>query len=273
MYRYSAYDLQQPLVTVVTVCFNLIEQGRRDSFLQCARSVRLQTYPNIEHIVIDGGSGDGTVELIQSLGLAYISEPDHGIYDAMNKGIQRAKGAYILFLNSDDYFHNPEGIAKSVQCLMHAKAAFTYAQSTIMWNEAENTRSTWKARYFSTLWRMPFCHQSMLCDRETLVKGGMFDTTFRSAADYDLIVRLFLKGHKAVCVPGSFVTFKMGGISTQQKEVSQEEMVTVFAKNYAPYCMRSRNEWRRFLEHPILPFSLYDFYSPLGRCRLAINAF
>ena len=179
----------------------------------------------------------------------------------MNKGILRAKGAYILFLNSDDYFHNPEGIAKSVQCLIHSKAAYSYAQSTVMWNEAENTRSTWKARYFRTLWRMPFCHQSMLCDREILVKEGMFDTAFKLAADYDLIIRLFLRGYKAAKVNCCFVTFRIGGESCKNLALSQKEQVDAFEKNYSPYVKKTREEWEKYYCAPCLPFTLVKFLS------------
>ena len=96
--------MNTPLVTVVTVCLNVIQTGRKEMFLQCVESVRRQTYPRIEHLIIDGASTDGTIPLLQSLNLSFFSEKDTGIYDAMNKGIARGKGEYVLFLNTDDFF-------------------------------------------------------------------------------------------------------------------------------------------------------------------------
>ena len=92
-----------PKVTIVTVVYNLIENGREQYFRQCLESVHKQLYQNIEHIVIDGASNDGTIDLLEEYNkkgwIKYYSEPDTGIYDAMNKGIEKATGKYIVFLN------------------------------------------------------------------------------------------------------------------------------------------------------------------------------
>lgn len=99
---------EKPLVTVVTVVRNAIRDGRQEMLEQCIASVRSQRYPNIEHLVMDGASDDGTTDMLdryQKLGwLKYYSEPDSGMYEAMNKGIRKANGKYIVFLNTDDYF-------------------------------------------------------------------------------------------------------------------------------------------------------------------------
>lgn len=101
--KYNAYHLiLQPLVSIVTVSYN-----SADTIEQTIQSVTKQTYPNIEYIIIDGGSRDGTVEIIkryQDKISFWISEPDMGIYDAMNKGISYAKGDYIGIINSDDWY-------------------------------------------------------------------------------------------------------------------------------------------------------------------------
>lgn len=97
-----------PLVTVITVTYNLIKGKREKFIIQCLESVHNQRYSNIEHIVIDGASDDGTLPLLkkyESLGwIKLFSEPDTGIYDAMNKGILKANGKYVSILNSDDFF-------------------------------------------------------------------------------------------------------------------------------------------------------------------------
>ena len=134
--------IEKPLVSIITVCYNLVSGGRVPHFKQCITSVLEQTYTNIEHIVIDGGSQDGTVELLKSIieqtektkpgTLRYISEPDNGIYDAMNKGINVAKGKYIAFLNSDDFWHETNGVELSVAALESSNAAFSYAPRTVV---------------------------------------------------------------------------------------------------------------------------------------------
>ncbi len=94
---------EHPKVTIVTITYNLIKAGRTDSFKQAVESVHRQNYDNIEHIIIDGASTDGSKELIEEYvkkkWVICFSEPDKGIYDAMNKGIQKASGEYIAFLN------------------------------------------------------------------------------------------------------------------------------------------------------------------------------
>ena len=114
-----------PLVTVITVTYNLIKGKREKFIIQCLESVHNQRYSNIEHIVIDGASDDGTLPLLkkyESLGwIKLFSEPDTGIYDAMNKGILKANGKYVSILNSDDFFHNPEGIAISVKVFLRSR--------------------------------------------------------------------------------------------------------------------------------------------------------
>ena len=100
--------MKKPKVTVITATYNLIKNGREKSFRQCVESVHHQTYKNIEHLIIDGASTDGTLELIAEYEkkgwLRCVSEPDKGMADAMNKGIQKASGEYVIILISDDYY-------------------------------------------------------------------------------------------------------------------------------------------------------------------------
>ena len=125
-----------PLVTVITATYNLIKSKREKFIIQCLESVHNQHYSNIEHIVIDGASDDGTLPLLkkyESLGwIKLFSEPDTGIYDAMNKGILKANGKYVSILNSDDFFHDPEGIAISVRLLEENDADYSYADARVL---------------------------------------------------------------------------------------------------------------------------------------------
>ena len=94
----------RPKISIITVVYNILEHRRKDCFIKMLDSIKSQNYGNIEHIVIDGNSNDGTKEFLKSLGVKFFSKKDNGIYDAMNNGIKKATGKYITFLNSDDYY-------------------------------------------------------------------------------------------------------------------------------------------------------------------------
>lgn len=216
-----------PLVTVVTVCFNLFENNRAHMFEQCVASVQHQKYPRLEHLIIDGASTDATPALLEQYAsrgwIRYISEPDAGIYDAMNKGIRLAEGKYIAFLNTDDFWHGKHAVACSVQELERTSAAFSYAPRTIVDEDgAFVCRESAALGVFPHL--MPFCHQTMFTRRDVLLKYGGFDVAhYRSAADYDLVLRLLLGGEKACYIPSDFTSFRLGGFSVAGYELSLKE--------------------------------------------------
>lgn len=218
---------ESPLVTIITVCYNPLKNGRAGHFRQCLKSVHAQNYPAVEHIVIDGSSQDGTVELLEEYArrgwIRYISEPDSGIYDAMNKGIRLSRGKYIAFLNSDDFWHRRDAVSASVAALEERGAAFSYAPRTIV-HEDGSFYCTEAAGLGVFPCHMPFCHQTMFTRKDTLLRlGGFDDAHYRSAADYDLVFRLLLSGEKGVYVPLNFTTFRLGGFSVTDDTLSGRE--------------------------------------------------
>lgn len=224
-----------PLVSVITVCFNLVKNARSDYFRSCVESVHKQTYPNIEHLVIDGGSQDGTRELLDSYAakgwLRFVSEPDDGIYDAMNKGIREAKGKYVVFLNSDDYWHDEKGIAASVEALETSGAAFSYAPRNRV-NQQGDFLFREETGIGTFAFLMPFCHQTMFTRRDILLRYNGFDQTrYRSAADYDLVMRLILGGEKSIYVPCNFTTFRSGGFSEAADSRKTKDETYLIRKN------------------------------------------
>lgn len=222
-----------PLLTVITATFNLVKAGREQAFRQCAESVRAQTCAaRIEHLVIDGGSSDGTRELVaeyESEGLLRcISEPDEGIYDAMNKGLAAAKGKYIAFLNSDDYWHDPQGAERSLAALELAHGDFSYAPVTLLGEDG--SRRAEEPEIGGAFSGMPFCHQSMVTRTDLLRRlGGFRKEMFRCAADYDVVLRLLVRGAHAVYVPCNFTTFRIGGFSSGDDVWKQEIPAAVHA--------------------------------------------
>ena len=132
-------------VSIVTVILNIVKNGGEGFFKQAFESVHNQTYLNIEHIIIDGGSKDGTVELIQSLiptakkEIKFVSEPDSGIYNAMNKGINLATGDYIHFLNDTDYYEDIDVISEVMKVSVENQSDFIIGDVILLYLDGNVT--------------------------------------------------------------------------------------------------------------------------------------
>lgn len=236
--------MNKPLVTIITATYNLIENNRKSFFIQMVNSVRNQTYSNIEHLIIDGGSTDGSIELFKELGLNYISEPDNGIYDAFNKGVKHAKGQYINFMNSDDFFCNNKAVELSVNALIKTNADFLCASANIL-DENGNLDVVFKPRMKSVFCKMPFCHQTMFTKTDTLRSLGGFDLKYKSASDYDFIIKLVLNNAKYVTLKDITASFRAVGESVVNFEKSCNEQVAIFQENYSKYIKTSFEECQR----------------------------
>lgn len=231
-----------PKVTVVTITYNLLNAGRERMFQQCLESVRQQDYPNIEHIVIDGASTDGTLKIIQQYAqkewITFFSEPDTGIYNAMNKGVQKATGKYIVFLNSDDFFHGKDGIQKMVTALENSQADFGFAPCRYL-TESDKFIGHLCPVIDNFFIRMPCSHQTLFVKTDVMRQLNGFDETFRSAGDYDFVIRLCMSGATYVEIPDNFVSYRLGGLSDKQQEQSINECIKSFEKNYAQFHVKT----------------------------------
>jgi glycosyltransferase involved in cell wall biosynthesis len=190
-----------PLVTVVTVVLNEVE-----SLEYTINSVLRQSYDNIEFIVIDGGSSRPTLDVIKKYEDKidfWLSEPDRGIFDAMNKGIELASGDWINFLNCGDSFYRDDTL-RTVFSQNFGAADFIYGHSDF---QAGDFRGVVKAWDFSILWKtMIFTHQSLF-SRTAILKERKFNLNFHICADYDLIYNAWasgLKFHNSDTVIASF---------------------------------------------------------------------
>lgn len=208
----------QPTVSVVTVCRN-----SAGTIAACLRSVATQSYHAIEHVVIDGASADGTQALIEANlrdGGHYISEPDRGIYDAMNKGWQRATGDYVAFLNADDHYATDDVIAQMA-------AAVARDDVDVVLGDVRFFRPGQQGRYVRRYrsgffrpallrWGLMPAHPGMLMRRELIARLGGFRCDMKIAADFDLCVRVF---HGARCswrhLSLPVVDMATGGASTR----------------------------------------------------------
>ena len=252
-------DKHLPKVTIITTTFNLSSDSREDFFEKCCESVHNQTYKNIEHIVQDGASSDGTIELIekyQNLGwLKLYSEPDKGIDDGYNKGISHATGKYVFFLNSDDQYYSDDVIEKCVEILEKENADYSYA-TTYLLNEKNPKRSTMRVpKIWKSFSKMPFCHQSMFCKVDVLKEIGLFDVNNKITSDYEVYLRLLFGGYKAVEVDEHIVTFRIGGISDNM-EGFKKERCELFKKIYSPFYELSDVQIGEIYENSYFPIGL-----------------
>lgn len=247
-----------PKVTIVTITFNLITAGREEMFRQCVESVHNQDYPNIEHLIIDGASTDGSLELIQEFvdtGLVtYFSEQDYTIYEAMNKGLKKATGKYIAFLNSDDFFHDLSGIRETIRMLEEKQADFSYAPCRYL---------TEDGRFYGNLLpdmasffvRMPFSHQTLFVKTDLMRQLGGFNETFKSAGDYDFVLRLCLSGAIGIEIPCNFISYRLGGFSDKNQQNSRRECLSSFEAIYTPLGYRINED--SFLNKLHIPTDLF----------------
>ena len=240
-------------ISIITVCFN-----GAATIEQTFESVKGQTYPNIEYIVVDGNSKDTTVSIIRKyepIITKWISEPDKGLYEAMNKGIAMATGDLIGILNSDDTFtdnHVLENIAKfHLQNNVDASVG-----NIIQFNEEGKTVRKYSAKNWSPeklkIGFMP-PHPSIFFKRGLFEKYGKYHLDFVSGADYELIVRFFLKHHISWRFSNITTTAMLrGGISTsglRSYQLISKEIAKVLAKNnitFSPIKVKLRVFWKLF---------------------------
>lgn len=248
-----------PKVSVITVVLNLIKNNRVEVFKKCIESVCCQTYPNIEHIIIDGSSTDGTQNLLEQMGLSYVSEKDNGIYEAMNKGAARATGSYLIFMNSDDCFYEAHSVEKAVRLFLTTGADAVCGNSaTVYENGSIKKRTNDIGRL---LYRMSLCHQAFYCTKKVFDALGGFDETYRIAGDYDFIFKMVL--HKNLLVKENSVLcfFRAGGESTKHKELIDAEIRRLIDKNYQSCGML-------LSQREIHLLRLYCFLSPFRYCKV-----
>lgn len=189
-------------------------------------SVLHQTYHDIEYIIIDGASTDTTKSVIQQYEplfgekLKWISEKDNGIYDAMNKGIQRATGDVVGILNSDDYFTSNDVVERLIKEFDDSSLDAIYGDiHFIRDGQPDKCVRYYSSKRFSPKWlRFGFmpAHPSFYCRRKIFQQAGFYKTNYQIGSDYEMMVRLFMKHHiKAKYLPMDFVTMRTGGTSTR----------------------------------------------------------
>lgn len=211
-------------ISVITTTYNS-EATLRDTM----RSVLEQSHADVEYIIVDGGSTDGTLDVIKEFEplfngrLIWESEPDHGIYDAMNKGIRMATGDIVGTLNSDDFFTSKDILQYVSEALSHNDIDAVYGDVHFVRPDSlTKTMRYYSSRLFRPCWlRFGFmpAHPSFYVRREVYQKAGGYALDYKIAADFDMMVRLFHRYKiKARYINKDFVTMRTGGISTKNNK-------------------------------------------------------
>lgn len=205
-------------ISIITVVRN-----NKNTIKDAIESVIGQTYNKIEYIVIDGSSTDGTLDIIQSYRdkiNTFISEPDSGIYDAMNKGIKLATGDVIGFLNSDDFYPTNNVINRVMEEFQRKQVDSIYGD--LVYIDSKNINKIvryWKAKaykpgFFKKGWHPP--HPTFFVKKEVYEKYGVFNLEFKIAADYELMLRFFEKYKISNSyIPEILVKMRVGGESNK----------------------------------------------------------
>ncbi len=207
-----------PLFSVITVTRNNLDGLRRTY-----HSLQNQSCRDFEWIVIDGNSSDGTQQFLAQTDASWASEPDSGIYDAMNKGIEKAGGGYLLFLNAGD------SVAANTT-LETVKTALSPNRPGFVYGDSLESGFPKRARFPAALaWGMFTHHQAMLYSRAAL---GLlrYNPAYPIAADYDLTCRLLQQKPKILYIPEPLCIFESGGISQQKARQGRREQAAIRSK-------------------------------------------
>ena len=229
----------QPLVTIITPTFNLIKGGRKETFVQSVTSAHNQTYKNIEHIVIDGASNDGTIDLLkeyQDMGwIKYYSEPDKGIYDAMNKGIKKANGKYVVVLNSDDFYCDEKAVEMLVRKAEELNADAVCAGAKSVEAETMKLRGLWSCYETKNLiFGTHACHQTFLIKTDVMKELGLYDLKYKVSADTAFMYKMLNANKRIAMIEPIIITYRLGGVSADADAVKKDVTDSLF-ENYGQY--------------------------------------
>ncbi|MFN6379387.1 MAG: glycosyltransferase family 2 protein [Flavobacteriales bacterium] len=229
-------------VSIVTICYNSAETIR-----ETIESVISQTYKDIEYIIVDGASKDNTCDIVRSFGdriSRFVSEPDRGIYDAMNKGVKLATGDVIGILNSDDFYADANVITDIVSTFEKTNALGVYADLVyVNRDNVDKITRTWKSGVYEEGkflfgWMPP--HPTFFVKREVYQTYGHYTTELRSSSDYEFMLRVIHKEKISVgYLPRVITKMRVGGQSnvtlTNRKKANREDRRAWEMNGLKPY--------------------------------------
>ncbi|MEI7595021.1 MAG: glycosyltransferase family 2 protein [Bacteroidota bacterium] len=234
-------------ISIITVCYN------SEKYIKSAiESVINQTYKNIEYIIIDGYSKDKTLAIIESYGeriTKFVSEPDNGIYDAMNKGLKMATGDYLAVLNSDDFYVNNNIIQEIVDTLSKNKTDSLFAD--LIYVDPDNTDKQvryWKSNTFTKgSFRKGWhpAHPTFFVKKEIYNCYGYFSLNYKLAADFELMLRFLEKQAISSCyLPMAIIKMRLGG-------ATNKSFKNIYAQNIECYKAFKENKIKVSFFYPL----------------------
>lgn len=208
-------------ISIITVTFN-----RAHIIRDCIESVLKQGFKDYEYIIVDGASKDNTVDILKEYEskfegrMRWISEPDKGLYDAINKGIKTATGDVVGIINSDDFFHRTDSFNIIANAFADDNVDAIYADDRVVSHEdVSNELRVTRADYFRVwMYRIGLMpgHQTFYAKRELFDKFGYYKIDYKIAADFELMLRfIYVNKVRAKYIPEVLMTFRVGGVSTQ----------------------------------------------------------
>jgi glycosyltransferase involved in cell wall biosynthesis len=223
------------LVSIITVSMNSAKYLR-----EAMQSVVFQDWADLEYIIVDGGSVDGTVEIIREFAdgdprIRWISEKDEGISDAFNKGLSMARGDLIGFLNSDDTYA-PGALRAVAEVFLHNSEKDVFHGDMVRFSGSTPLYTVVAGRMGDNIWHeMPLNHPATFVTRKAFAAVGEFDRSLRLAMDYDLVLRLYLAGCRFHHIPAVLARMRYGGASDDRfVDVRREVVALTVAKGYPP---------------------------------------
>ena len=223
--------MAQPLFSIITITYNAAA-----TLPPTLRSVEQQTYTNYEYIVVDGASTDATLALVEasSLDARVLSEPDKGLYDAMNKGVKMAVGEYLIFLNAGDAFHAPDTLQCVADIIGADRPGVVYGETAIV-DAERNFIMMRRLRAPETLnWRsfaqgMLVCHQAFIARRDI---APLYDLQYRYSADVDWCIRCMKQTRELLNTHLTLIDYLNEGETTRHHRASLKERYAVMCHHY-----------------------------------------
>ncbi len=237
-------------VSIITVVYNGAE-----TIEQTIQSVLHQSYKNIEYIIVDGLSTDGTQQIIEKYAQDisyYISERDDGLYYAMNKGIEKATGDIIGIINSDDWYAE-NAVEDVVECFQKSDVELVYGKVAKI-SEEHRVRITQRDPLESMWYEMPVSHPSVFVKKDVYDRLGVFDVNYHVASDYELMLRFYTEKVKFGYVDKVISYFREGGTTTKRTKENRTEVYKISMsyvdkcpyKKYALPKIKEHYDWRGF---------------------------
>lgn len=231
-------------LSVITVTYHAEETVERT-----LQSVAKQTYPHMEHILVDGNSKDNTVDLIKKYDndkMIWISEPDQGLYDAMNKAVGLSKGDYLCFLNAGDTFHTSETVEKMMQTMEpNDNPDIIYGETAIVDNNGKFLRmrrlkSPQKLHYKSFKQGMLVCHQAFIVRRKLFEP---YSLKYRFSSDFDWAIRMMKQAKSIHNTHLTLIDYLNEGLTTTNRKKSLKERYAIMVKHYGQVSTALHHIW------------------------------